>query len=362
MSNQYVTRPGWLRRTSEAVIEPGTPNLRSPSSPVGPAEQQLPRGGTRSGYGERAQHRLHGVHRVRSRIPLRRGRGASGQSARLSSWCEKRSGPPPRSAARRTSLRVSSVSRICVSERGSNAFSLPTPRRGRGRFRGIRHCVATDADTRVPPHRIEPPLGLLADRAFREGFACLQPFGASFEAWAYHPQLPELLDLARAFPGTTIVLNHVGGPLGVGPYADDRTALVSQWRDSISALARCPNVFVKLGGFGMTLFGFGWENRPQPPSSEALADAVGPFVHHCIDCFGVERAVFESNFPVDKVSCGYGILWNAFKRIAARYCATEQDALFHDNSVRLYRLDGSSRVLHEGGAHQMEKGYPTRPD
>ena len=138
------------------------------------------------------------------------------------------------------------------------------------------------------------------------------------------------------------MLNHVGGPLGVGAYAGDRRAVVAQWRDSISALARCPNVFVKLGGFGMTLCGFGWESQPRPPSSEALADAARPFVHHCIDCFGVERAVFESNFPVDKVSCSYGILWNAFKRIAVCYSAAEQDALFHDNAVRLYRLDGST--------------------
>ena len=210
---------------------------------------------------------------------------------------------------------------------------------GRGRFRGIRHCVATDADNRVPAHRKQPPLGLLADDSFREGFACLAPSGASFEAWAYHPQLPELLDLARAFPDTTIVLNHVGGPLGIGPYAGGRAAVIARWRDSISALAQCPNVYVKLGGFGISLHGFSWEALEKPPSSEVVADATGAFIHHCIDCFGIERALFESNFPVDKVSYSYAILWNAFKRVAARYSATEQDALFHDNAIRLYRLD-----------------------
>ena len=216
---------------------------------------------------------------------------------------------------------------------------------GRGRFRGIRHCAATDADTRVPAHRTKPPIGLLSDRAFRDGFAHLQPFGVSFEAWAYHPQLPEVFNLARAFPETTIVLNHVGGPLGVGPYTTDRTAVVARWRESISQLARCQNVFVKLGGFGMTLCGFNWENKRRPPSSELFADVAKPFVHHCIDHFGIERAMFESNFPVDKVSCSYAILWNAYKRIASCYTSSDQDALFHDNAVRLYRLDGMTPDL-----------------
>ena len=167
----------------------------------------------------------------------------------------------------------------------------------------------------------------------------LQPVGASFETWLYHSQLPGLIDLAQVFPETSIVVNHVGGLLGVGPYAEHRPAALADWRDSISSLARCPNVVVKIGGFGMTLFGFGWERRPRPPSSEMLASAIAPFAHYCIDCFGVERAMFESNFPMDKVSCSYGVLWNAFERIAARYSSAEQDALFHDNAMRFYRLD-----------------------
>tara|TARA_Y100000588_G_scaffold28384_2_gene27753 strand:- start:1943 stop:2992 length:1050 start_codon:yes stop_codon:yes gene_type:complete len=218
---------------------------------------------------------------------------------------------------------------------------------GRGRFRGIRHCVAADADNRVPTHRKQPPLGLLADDSFLEGFACLAPFGASFEAWAYHPQLPELLELARAFPETTIVLNHVGGPVSIGPYADNRATVIDQWRNSISALAQCPNVYVKLGGFGISIHGFAWETLEKPPSSETVADATGAFIHHCINCFGIERALFESNFPVDKVSYSYAILWNAFKRVASRYPTAEQDALFHDNAIRLYRLNERTDVRDE---------------
>ena len=210
---------------------------------------------------------------------------------------------------------------------------------GRGRFRGIRQCAAADTDPHVPDHRTLPPPGLLAEPAFREGFACLEPVGVSFETWLYHPQLPGLIDLARAFPETSIVVNHVGGLLGVGRYAEDRPSVVTGWRDSISELSRCPNVVVKLGGLGMTLFGFGWESRSRPPSSKVLAGAIAPFIDHCIDCFGVERAMFESNFPMDKVSCAYGIVWNAFERFAARYSASEQDALFHDNAVRFYCLD-----------------------
>ncbi len=361
MSNQYVTRPGWLRRTSEAVIEPERPICD-------PHHHLWDRPNSRY-LVEDLVADLGSGHNIVSTVFIECGAGYRSDGAEAlrpvgeTEFVVREAERAAATLGSSTNIAAGIVSFADLRlGAGVERVLAAHAEAGRGRFRGIRHCVATDADTRVPPHRIEPPLGLLAERAFREGFACLQPFGASFEAWVYHPQMPELLDLARAFPGTTIVLNHVGGPLGVGPYADDRTAVVSQWRDSISALARCPNVFVKLGGFGMTLFGFGWESRTQPPSSEALADAVGPFVHHCIDCFGVERAVFESNFPVDKVSCSYGILWNAFKRIAARYCTTEQDALFHDNAVRLYRLDGSSRVLHEDGEHRAEKGYPTRPD
>ena len=208
----------------------------------------------------------------------------------------------------------------------------------KGRFRGIRHCVATDADDHVPPHRIEPPAGLLADARFRDGFSTLHHHGASFEAWLYHPQLPELINLASDFPETTIILNHVGGPLGVGGYANDRATTLSTWYDSIKALSKYPNVAVKLGGLGMPICGFGWESRAKPPSSELFASLAGTFIHHCIDCFGTQRAMFESNFPVDKVTCSYSILWNAFKRIASRYRASEQDALFYDSAARLYRL------------------------
>ena len=338
MSSQPLPRPEWLRRTSEAAVEPGRPICD-------PHHHLWDRPNDRYLVEDFAAD-LQSGHNIVSTVFIECGaryRADGSEGLRPVGETEFVVHEAERAAASLglatkvaagivsfVDLRLGAeVDRVLAAHAGA----------GRGRFRGIRQCVAADADARVPTHRTLPPLGLLADPAFREGFACLQPFGASFEAWLYHPQVPELIDLARGFPETSIVVNHVGGLLGVGRYAEHRPSVVADWRDSISALARCPNVAVKLGGLGMTLFGFGWENLLRPPSSETLARAIAPFVHYCIDCFGVERAMFESNFPMDKVSCGYGILWNAFERIAARYSSAEQDALFHDNAVRFYCLD-----------------------
>ena len=151
----------------------------------------------------------------------------------------------------------------------------------------------------------------------REGFARLHPLGLSFDAWMYFTQLGELIDLARAFPETPIVLNHVGGAIGIGPYAGRRDEVFAEWKGRIEELARCPNVHIKLGGLGMRLFGFDVHEGAMPPSSEQLAAAWRPYIETCIAAFGPERAMFESNFPVDKGSGGYPVFWNAFKRLAA---------------------------------------------
>ncbi len=172
----------------------------------------------------------------------------------------------------------------------------------------------------------------------REGFARLAPLGLSFDAWMYHTQLGELVDLARAFPETPIVLDHVGGPIGLGPYAGRRDEVFAEWKARIGELAACPNVCIKLGGLGMRMFGFDVHLGDIAPSSEQLAAAWRPYVETCIAAFGVERAMFESNFPVDKGSCGYQALWNAMKRIAANYSAAEKAALFSGTATRFYRL------------------------
>ncbi len=210
---------------------------------------------------------------------------------------------------------------------------------GNGRFRGIRYGVSHDPNEAigrfvsrfVPPHQ-------LADATFRQGFAELAKLGLSFESWQYHPQLPDAVDLARAFPDTTIILNHVGGVLGVGPYAGRREEILASWRRDISELAKSPNVNVKLGGLGMSSFGFGFEHKDLPPSSAELAEAWRPYVEHCIEAFGPGRCMFESNFPPDKQSCGYTELWNAFKRITSGASAAEKQALYSGTAARVYRI------------------------
>jgi L-fuconolactonase len=211
---------------------------------------------------------------------------------------------------------------------------------GNGRFRGIRHAGAWDASSDVRVSHTKPPQGLYGTAKFREGFAQLEPLNLSFEAWQYHPQLAEVAALADAFPTTRIVLNHVGGPLGIGPYAAKRAAVFEAWARSVKELARRPNVYVKLGGLGMAICGFDFHKRATPPDSEALAAAWRPYLDTCIEAFGAKRGMFESNFPVDKVSCSYATLWNAFKRVAKDASATEKHWLFRDTARSFYRLDG----------------------
>ena len=207
-----------------------------------------------------------------------------------------------------------------------------------GRFRGIRQGAAWHESPDVPNHRTEPPPDMYLDRRFREGFRHLAPRGLSFEGWCYHPQIPALADLARAFPDTTIVLDHFGGPLGTGPFTGRQNEVFAEWKRSIGPLAECPNVFAKLGGIAMVVNGFGWHEREAPPTSEALMEATRRYYEHTIERFGVERCMFESNFPVEKVSCSYNVLWNSFKRLTANYSATERALLFHDTAARVYRL------------------------
>ncbi len=209
---------------------------------------------------------------------------------------------------------------------------------GDGRFRGIRHAGAWEASPDIHNAHTQPPPGLYALPAFRAGFAQLAPLGLSFEAWQFHPQLPELIALAQAFSDTTIVLNHVGGPLGVGPYAGRHDAVFASWRQHIAALARCPNVCVKLGGLGMRTGPFDFHRRERPPTSAELADAWRPWIETCVEAFGAGRCLFESNFPVDKIGTGYAVLWNAFKRLAQGASDTEKTALFSATAQRVYRL------------------------
>ncbi len=210
------------------------------------------------------------------------------------------------------------------------------------RFRGIRHAAGWDPDERVRNSHTHPPRGLLLDPAFRAGFAELARRGLSFDAWLYHPQIPELTDLARAFPDVTIVLDHLGGPLGIGPYEGRREEILEGWRRDLAELARCDNVHAKLGGMVMPINGFGFHKRDRPPTSDELVAATSRYYRHAIDCFGPERCMFESNFPVDKQSCSYHVLWNAFKKLVADASEVEKARLFHDTAVEVYRLGATS--------------------
>jgi len=211
---------------------------------------------------------------------------------------------------------------------------------GHGRFRGIRQSCSFDADANVlGPLAGRVPEGLYRDAKFREGFAVLQRLGLSFDAWLLEPQLPELIDLARAFPDTVIVLDHVGTPLGIAAYDGRRDERFGTWQKNIRELAACANVAVKLGGLAMPFAGFPWSYDKPPKSSEELAKAWKPYIDECVAAFGPKRSMFESNFPVDRFSCDYATLWNALKRCAGGYSAEEKTAMFSGTAKRVYRLE-----------------------
>jgi predicted TIM-barrel fold metal-dependent hydrolase len=209
---------------------------------------------------------------------------------------------------------------------------------GVGRFRGIRHANAHDPSPEIRPSHTNPPPQLFADPEFRRGFAALGRAGLTFDAWQFHPQLPELVDLARAHPEVPVVLDHIGGPLGIGPYAGRRDEVLAQWRDDMREVAACESVALKLGGIGMPIYGLDLHKREDETTSQQLADAWGDEIRFCIDAFGVDRCMFESNFPVDKASCSYLVLWNAFKRMVAGASAADKAALFHDTAASAYRV------------------------
>jgi L-fuconolactonase len=211
---------------------------------------------------------------------------------------------------------------------------------GRERFMGIRHTAAWDADPDVLGGRINRPRGLYLDSTFRTAFRHLAPRGLTFDAWVLEPQLGDVIDLARAFPDTTIVLDHCGTPLNVASYHGRLHERFDPWRDKIRELARCPNVSVKLGGLAMAFCGMP-ERGPLPGiGSEILAAMWRPYIETCIEAFGAERAMFESNFPVDRWGCDYPTLWNAFKRLTHGASADEKHALYAGTAARVYRIEG----------------------
>ena len=208
------------------------------------------------------------------------------------------------------------------------------------RFKGIRGRSVWDPDPTIKGSSQDFPRGLLLDAGFRRGYARLARYGLSFDAWLFHPQIPELTDLAGQFPDTPVILDHIGAPLAVGAYAGKHNEVFADWKRNLTELARRPNVNVKLGGLAMHLFGFDLDatHHPVPLPSEEIASLWRPYMETCIEIFGIRRCMFESNFPVDKRGVSYAVLWNTFKRIAAGCSPGEKAALFSENACRVYRL------------------------
>ena len=205
------------------------------------------------------------------------------------------------------------------------------------RFRGIRYNTSWDPHPELDSRSVA---GQLANPQVRAGAQVLANRDLVYENVVYFPQLSDLVDFANAVPDLTIVSNHIGGLIRVGPYGNRDDEVMPAWREGVANLAQCPNVVMKLGGVGQPRYGFDWHTRNVPIGSEALAEEMGPLITYCIDQFGPERCLFESNFPPDKVSFSYHVMYNAFKRMTSGYSATERAAMFHDNADRIYRIEG----------------------
>lgn len=207
-----------------------------------------------------------------------------------------------------------------------------------GRLKGIRMLLASHTDPRISSGAVKSDLGLMLHPNFIDGAKCVQDANLSLDFWIYHTQLNEMEKIARALPDLTIILNHIGGPIHIGEYEGKQAATHREWRSAMMRLSRIPNINVKLGGLGMAVNGAKFHNSKFPPNSVQLSDVWKPWIYETIDMFGFDRCMFESNFPVDKGSCSYGALWNAFKIIAKDMSDDEINKLFSKNAAKIYKI------------------------
>ncbi len=207
-----------------------------------------------------------------------------------------------------------------------------------GRFRGIRHRAPYDPLIEEPHSKRQSEPDLYTDEKFLAGLRHLGTRGLTFDFWCYHVQIPQVTAAARAAPETAIIFDHFGGPLGIGPYEGRHDDYFDEWKAHVSELAQCENAFAKIGGMAMTINGFGWDKRAAPATSDEFVAAQRDWYMHVIDCFGPARCMFESNFPMDRQSISYPVLWNAFKKLAADFSEDEKDALFQGTARRVYSL------------------------
>ena len=209
---------------------------------------------------------------------------------------------------------------------------------GRGLFRGIRHAGAREEVPEALMIKGRGERDLFARADFRQGVKLLGSRGLTYESWHYHHQIKSYTELAQAVPDTAIILDHFGTPLGVGPYEGKREEIFEQWKIDIAELAKCENVYAKLGGMAMPDNGFWWHVNPVPPTSDEFVAAQKRYYLHTIDCFGPDRCMFESNFPVDRLSISYPVVWNAFKKIVADFSEAEKDMMFSGTATKVYKL------------------------
>ncbi len=337
-SRQVAVRPEWLAQTVEAILDPSLPII-DPHHHLWdhPQERYLLDdllADTASGHDIRAtifvqcgaMYRAEGPEELRSLGETEFVTGAAAMSA------SGKYGPT------RACAGIISMADLTLGDAVAPVLEAHLAIAG-PRFVGVRNRTAWHPSPEIRSNLVSPPPGPLEHPAFHAGARRLAAMGLSLDVWAYHTQMPAVLALARAVPELRLVVDHVGGPLGVGPYAGRRTEVFPEWRRDMLALAALPNVNVKLGGLAMQVGGFNFHHQPKPPGSAALAEAWKPYMEPCIEAFGVNRCMFQSNFPVDKGMCSYPVIWNAFKRLAAGASATERTALFSGTAARHYRLD-----------------------
>ena len=207
-----------------------------------------------------------------------------------------------------------------------------------GRLKGIRMLLAAHPDPRIKSGAVKSDLSLMSHPKFIEGARCLQDAGLSLDFWIYHTQLGEMEKIARTLPELSIILNHIGGPIHLGEYEGKQALTHREWRTAMMRLSRLPNIKVKLGGLGMEVNGAKFHLNQDPPNSSELANIWKPWIYETINMFGIDKCMFESNFPVDKGSCSYGSLWNAFKIISEKMSDNEKNKLFYENAAKIYKI------------------------
>ncbi|WP_293903259.1 amidohydrolase family protein [Phenylobacterium sp.] len=339
MSMEWPVRTEWLDQVWEPILEPGLPIVdahhhlwKLPHDTYLLPELLADIGGSGAGHNIvatvfaecGAMYRPDGPRRFRSLGEIEFANGIAAQSA---------SG-------------VFGEARICAAITGSVDLTLGEvvgevvdahAARAPDRYRGVRPIVAADPQGVLDPWP-NPPFDLMEQASFRAGARELARRGLVLDLWVFHHQIDQVAALARAVPDLTIVLDHIGTPIGMGYYAGRRAAVFAAWKAGLATLATCPNVVVKLGGLNMHFNGFGWNERPLPPTSDELVAANRDYYLTAIDLFGPDRCLFESNFPMDKRACSYDVLWNAHKKIVQGFSAAEKAAMFQGVATRVYRI------------------------